>query len=195
MAGGNSTDDSRANTMMITWVTIFWLVLALIVMTVLAMGWLKRLTLWELLCGMGTTQKTFLERKVTIQFPEEELPRSPRHRGMLALRRYPNGEERCIACKLCEAVCPALAITIEAEPREDDQTRRTKRFDIDMFKCINCGLCEEACPVDSIVLTPAIHYTPTERGQNILTKEKLLTVGDQYEKQLAADRDEDREFR
>jgi NADH-quinone oxidoreductase subunit I len=181
--------------MTMMWDTIFWVVLALLVIFVGAMGWLKRLTLWELLQGMGTTQKTFLERKVTVQFPEEELPRSPRHRGMLALRRYPNGEERCIACKLCEAVCPALAITIEAEPREDDQTRRTKRFDIDMFKCINCGLCEEACPVDSIVLTPAIHYTPTERGQNILTKEKLLTIGDQYEKQLAADRDEDKDFR
>ena len=181
--------------MTMMWDTIFWVVLALLVIFVGAMGWLKRLTLWELLKGMGTTQKTFLERKVTVQFPEEELPRSPRHRGMLALRRYPNGEERCIACKLCEAVCPALAITIEAEPREDDQTRRTKRFDIDMFKCINCGLCEEACPVDSIVLTPAIHYAPTERGQNILTKEKLLTIGDQYEKQLAADRDEDKDFR
>ena len=178
-----------------TWTVILVAVLVVTAIFVLRFGLLQRLTLWELLKGMGTTQKALTQKKVTIQFPEEELPRSPRHRGMLALRRYPNGEERCIACKLCEAVCPALAITIEAEPREDDGSRRTKRFDIDMFKCINCGLCEEACPVDSIVLTPAIHYAPTERGQNILTKDKLLSIGDLYEKQLAMDRYEDKDYR
>ncbi len=171
-------------------VLLLFLLLALIVY----FGWLKRLFLLELLQGMGLTFSYFVKQKSTIQFPEESLPRSARHRGMLALRRYPNGEERCIACKLCEATCPALAITIESEQR-DDGTRRTTRFDIDMFKCINCGLCEEACPVDSIVLTPEIHYTVTERGQNILTKDKLLAIGSKYEPQLAKDRAEDSPYR
>ncbi|MEC8064401.1 MAG: NADH-quinone oxidoreductase subunit NuoI [Pseudomonadota bacterium] len=179
---------------------MIWQIALVVVITatiaiIIYYGLAKRITLWELLQGMRTTQNYLTQKKVTVQFPEEELPRSPRHRGMLALRRYPNGEERCIACKLCEAVCPALAITIEAEPREDDGSRRTKRFDIDMFKCINCGLCEESCPVDSIVLTPAIHYTPTERGQNILTKDKLLAIGDLYEEQLAQDRYADKDYR
>lgn len=150
--------------------------------------------LLELLAGLKVTGLYFFKKKFTVQFPEEKTPTSVRFRGLLALRRYPNGEERCIACKLCEAVCPALAITIESEPREDG-SRRTTRYDIDMFKCINCGLCEESCPVDSIVVTPIQHYHIAERGQNIMTKEKLLAVGDLLEKKLAADREADKEWR
>lgn len=156
--------------------------------------YIRSFTLIDLLQGLKVTGKYFFKKKITIQFPEEHTPLSPRFRGLLALRRYPNGEERCIACKLCEAVCPALAITIESEPR-DDGSRRTTRYDIDMFKCINCGLCEESCPVDSIVVTPIHHYHMSERGQNIMTKEKLLAVGDLMEKQLAADRARDEKYR
>lgn len=156
--------------------------------------YIRSFLLLELLSGLKLTGKYFFKKKITVQFPEEHTPLSPRFRGLLALRRYPNGEERCIACKLCEAVCPALAITIESEPREDG-SRRTTRYDIDMFKCINCGLCEESCPVDSIVVTPIHHYHISERGQNIMTKEKLLAVGDLMEKKLAADRDADKEWR
>jgi NADH-quinone oxidoreductase subunit I len=156
--------------------------------------YLKTFSLWELLNGLYLTGKYFFKKKITVQFPEEHTPVSPRFRGLLALRRYPNGEERCIACKLCEAVCPALAITIESEPREDG-SRRTTRYDIDVFKCINCGLCEESCPVDSIVVTPIQHYHFTERGQNILTKEKLLAIGDLMEEQIAAARDADAPYR
>lgn len=148
----------------------------------------------ELLAGLKVTGKYFFKTKTTIQFPEEHTPISPRFRGLLALRRYPNGEERCIACKLCEAVCPALAITIESEPRADG-SRRTTRYDIDVFKCINCGLCEESCPVDSIVVTPVQHYHVQKRGQNIMTKEKLLALGDLMEEQLAADRAQDQKYR
>lgn len=156
---------------------------------------IKRFTLWELFVGLSVTLRYFFKRKTTIQYPEEETPISPRFRGMLALRRYPNGEERCIACKLCEAVCPALAIKIEAGPRKKDGSRRTTRYDVDVFKCINCGLCEESCPVDSIVLTNEMHYHIEERGDNIFTKEKLLMIGDIYEKQLAKDRSIDKEYR
>lgn len=155
---------------------------------------LKTFTLWELFHGLAVTGRYFFKKKITVQYPEEETPSSHRFRGMLALRRYPNGEERCIACKLCETVCPACAITIEAEPRADG-TRRTTRFDIDAFKCINCGFCEEACPVDSIVLTPEMHYHIAERGDNILTKDKLLMVGEIYEEQLAKDRALDEKYR
>jgi NADH-quinone oxidoreductase subunit I len=156
--------------------------------------YIRSFLLLELLAGLSVTGKYFFKKKFTVQFPEESTPLSPRFRGLLALRRYPNGEERCIACKLCEAVCPALAITIDSEERADG-TRRTKRYDIDMFKCINCGLCEESCPVDSIVVTPIHHYHISERGQNIMTKEKLLAVGDLMEKQLAADRAADKDAR
>lgn len=154
----------------------------------------KNFSLWDLLVGLGLTGRYFFKRKVTIQYPEEKTPMSPRFRGIHALRRYPNGEERCIACKLCEAVCPALAITIDAEPREDG-SRRTTLYDIDLFKCVYCGLCEEACPVDAIVLTRNHDYHFEKRGENILTKEKLLAIGDKYEEQIAADRAEDEKYR
>lgn len=156
--------------------------------------YVRSFLLIELLSGLKLTGKYFFKKKITVQFPEESTPISPRFRGLLALRRYPNGEERCIACKLCEAVCPALAITIESDER-DDGSRRTTRYDIDMFKCINCGLCEESCPVDSIVVTPIHHYHISERGQNIMTKEKLLAVGDMMEPRLAADRTADEKYR
>lgn len=157
--------------------------------------WCKSFTLWELLKGLGVTFVYFLQRKDTIQFPEVKTPLSPRFRGLHALRRYPNGEERCIACKLCEAVCPALAISIEAAPREGDGQRRTTRYDIDLFKCIYCGFCEESCPVDSIVETNLNHYHFEYRGENIMTKEKLLAVGDQYEAQIANARQADGDYR
>ncbi len=156
--------------------------------------YLRSYLLTDLFRGLIVTGRYFFKKKITVQFPEEKTPTSHRFRGMLALRRYPNGEERCIACKLCEAVCPALAITIESEQREDG-SRRTTRYDIDAFKCISCGLCEESCPVDSIVVTPIQHVHMTERGQNILTKEKLLAIGDLLEEKLAADRAKDAPYR
>jgi len=156
--------------------------------------YVKSFSLWDLLTGMRVTGKYFWKKKVTIQFPDEKTPTSPRFRGVHALRRYPNGEERCIACKLCEAVCPALAITIDSEPRADG-SRRTTLYEIDMFKCIYCGFCEEACPVDSIVLTDMADYHMEARGENIMTKEKLLAIGDKYEAQIAKDREEDASYR
>ncbi len=155
---------------------------------------LSSLMLVELLKGMKLTGRYFFSRKITVQFPEERTPISPRFRGLHALRRYPNGEERCIACKLCEAVCPAMAITIESEQR-DDGTRRTTRYDIDLTKCIFCGMCEESCPVDSIVETRVFDYHGEQRGDLLYTKEMLLAVGDQYESQIAADRAQDAKFR
>jgi NADH-quinone oxidoreductase subunit I len=155
---------------------------------------IKSFSLIDLLTGMKVTGKYFWKKKITIQYPDEKTPTSPRFRGLHALRRYPNGEERCIACKLCEAVCPALAITIDSEPRADG-TRRTTLYEIDLFKCIYCGFCEEACPVDSIVLTDMADYHIEHRGQNIMTKETLLAIGDKYEAEIAKDREEDRGHR
>jgi NADH-quinone oxidoreductase subunit I len=150
--------------------------------------------LFELVRGMALTGRNLFARKVTVQFPEEKTPQSPRFRGLHALRRYPNGEERCIACKLCEAVCPALAITIESEQRADG-TRRTTRYDIDLTKCIFCGFCEESCPVDSIVETRILEYHGETRGDLLYTKEMLLAVGDRYEEQIARDRADDARYR
>jgi NADH-quinone oxidoreductase subunit I len=148
----------------------------------------------ELVNGLLLTGRHLFRRKITIQFPEEKTPMSPRFRGLHALRRYPNGEERCIACKLCEAVCPALAITIESEQRADG-TRRTTRYDIDLTKCIFCGLCEESCPVDSIVETHLLEYHGEKRGDLYYTKEMLLAVGDRYEEQIARARATDAAYR
>jgi NADH-quinone oxidoreductase subunit I len=150
--------------------------------------------LFELVKGMALTGRHLFARKITVQFPEEKTPQSPRFRGLHALRRYPNGEERCIACKLCEAVCPALAITIESEQREDG-TRRTTRYDIDLTKCIFCGFCEESCPVDSIVETRIFEYHGEKRGDLIYTKPMLLAIGDRYEDEIARDRGADAPYR
>jgi len=150
--------------------------------------------LFELVRGMQLTGRHLFARKITIQYPEEKTPQSPRFRGLHALRRYPNGEERCIACKLCEAVCPALAITIESEQRADG-TRRTTRYDIDLTKCIFCGFCEESCPVDSIVETRIFEYHGERRGDLLYTKEMLLAIGGRYEAQIAKDRTADAAYR
>jgi NADH-quinone oxidoreductase subunit I len=144
----------------------------------------RSLLLAELLGGMYVTFKYIFKPKVTINYPFEKGPISPRFKGEHALRRYPNGEERCIACKLCEAICPAQAITIEAEPREDG-SRRTTRYDIDMVKCIYCGLCEEACPVDAIVEGPNFEFAVETREELLYNKEKLLSNGDRWEPELA----------
>jgi NADH-quinone oxidoreductase subunit I len=152
------------------------------------------LMLRELLKGMALTGRYMFARKITVQFPEEKTPLSPRFRGLHALRSYPNGEERCIACKLCEAVCPAMAITIESEERADG-TRRTTRYDIDLTKCIFCGFCEESCPVDSIVETNILEYHGEKRGDLYFTKEMLLAVGTKYEAEIAADRAKDAAYR
>jgi len=148
----------------------------------------------ELVRGMALTGRHFFARKITVQFPEEKTPQSGRFRGLHAQRRYPNGEERCIACKLCEAVCPAMAIKIESEQR-DDGTRRTTVYDIDLTKCIFCGFCEEACPVDAIVETRILEYHGEKRGDLYYTKDMLLAVGDKYEEQIAKDRAEDARYR
>jgi len=150
--------------------------------------------LLELWRGLFLTGRHMFARKVTVQFPEEKTPLSPRFRGLHALRRYPNGEERCIACKLCEAVCPALAITIESEQRADG-TRRTTRYDIDLVKCIYCGFCEESCPVDSIVETDIHEFHFESREETVYTKAMLLAIGDKYEARIAAARTADSPYR
>ena len=154
----------------------------------------RNLLLAELLSGLALTFRYMFRPKVTLNYPYEKGPLSPRFRGEHALRRYPNGEERCIACKLCEAVCPALAITIDSEKRADG-TRRTTRYDIDLFKCIFCGFCEESCPVDSIVETHIHEYHFDKRGQNIVTKPQLLAIGDRLEAEIAERRATDAAFR
>jgi NADH-quinone oxidoreductase subunit I len=156
--------------------------------------YLQSFVFWELLKGLSLTGRHLFRHKVTIRYPEEKTPQSPRFRGLHALRRYPNGEERCIGCKLCEAVCPALAITIETEERNDG-TRRTTRYDIDLVKCIFCGFCEEACPVDAIVETRIYEYHGEKRGDLLMTKDRLLAVGDKVEDEIAADRMSDARFR
>ena len=152
------------------------------------------LLLKELLKGMSVTGRYMFARKITIQYPEEKTPMSFRFRGLHALRRYPNGEERCIACKLCEAVCPALAITIESAEREDG-SRRTTRYDIDLSKCIYCGFCQEACPVDAIVETRIFEYTGETREDLYYTKQMLLAVGDRCKDQIAEDCAADARYR
>jgi len=156
--------------------------------------YLKSLMLLELFKGLGVTLHYFFQPKFTINYPEEKTPKSNRFRGLHALRRYPNGEERCIACKLCEAVCPALAITIDSTQREDG-TRRTTRYDIDLFKCIYCGFCEESCPVDSIVETDVHEFHFERRGEHVVTKQQLLAIGDRFEESIAANRRQDAAYR
>ena len=154
----------------------------------------KSFMLWEIAKGMVLTGRYAFRRKITLEYPEEHTPLSPRFRGLHALRRYENGEERCIACKLCEAVCPAMAITIESTVR-DDGSRRTSRYDIDLTKCIFCGFCEESCPVDSIVETHILEYHGEKRGDLYFTKDMLLAVGDRYEKEIAAAKEADARYR
>lgn len=154
----------------------------------------KTFTLSELLSGLAMTGKHLFRRKITILYPEEKTPMSPRFRGLHAQRRYPSGEERCIACKLCEAICPAMAISIESDVRADG-SRRTKRYDIDLTKCIFCGFCEESCPVDAIVETHIHEYHGEKRGDLYFTKEMLLAVGDRFEPQIAAAREADAKYR
>lgn len=150
--------------------------------------------MWELLKGLGVTGRYLFARKFTIRYPEEKTPQSPRFRGLHVLRRYQNGEERCIACKLCEAVCPALAITIESELR-DDGSRRTTRYDIDLEKCIFCGFCQEACPVDAIVESSIYEFHGKQSGDLLMTKDLLLAVGDSWKKKVDRNLAKDAKFR
>jgi NADH-quinone oxidoreductase subunit I len=153
-----------------------------------------RFLLAEILHGLRLTFSYMFKPKATLNYPYEKGPLSPRFRGEHALRRYPNGEERCIACKLCEAICPALAITIEAEPR-DDGSRRTTRYDIDMTKCIYCGFCQEACPVDAIVEGPNFEFAAETREELFYNKDKLLANGDRWEAEIAANLAADAPYR
>ncbi|HJL65441.1 MAG: NADH-quinone oxidoreductase subunit NuoI [Arenicellales bacterium] len=155
---------------------------------------LQTFLLLELVKGLALTGRYFFKPKFTIQYPEERTPMSPRFRGLHAQRRYSNGEERCIACKLCEAACPALAITIDVTER-DDGSRRTERYDIDLFKCIYCGFCEEACPVDAIVLTEVCEYHFEERGTNVITKTELLALGEKHKTRIDLNQKADAPYR
>lgn len=157
-------------------------------------NYLKSLMLLEFLQGLWLTLVYMFKPKYNVNYPFEKFPQSARFRGLHALRRYPNGEERCIACKLCEAVCPALAITIDSDVRDDGQ-RRTTRYDIDLFKCIFCGFCEESCPVDSIVETHIHEYHFENRGENIVNKAQLLAIGDRFETEIAERRGADAAYR
>lgn len=156
--------------------------------------YLRAFTLSELVRGLAVTGRHLFARKVTVQYPEEKTPQSPRFRGLHALRRYSNGEERCIGCKLCEAVCPAVCITIDSYERPDG-TRRTSLYDIDLFKCIYCGFCEEACPVDAVVLTRTYEFHYEKRDDQVVHKQELLALGDRLEQEIAADRARDAHFR
>ncbi len=157
-------------------------------------SWYRAFTLTEMRKGMGITAKEMIKDGVTVQYPEEKTPISPRFRGIHALMKYDNGEERCIACKLCEAVCPASAITIESEQRADD-TRRTTRYDIDLFKCIFCGFCEEACPVDAIVETQMFEYAFDSREGSVLTKTQLLQIGEKHKERITNQKLADRKYK
>ena len=156
--------------------------------------WIESFFLIELMKGLMVTLRYAFSPKITTQYPEEKIPKSVRFRGKHALRRYESGEERCIGCKLCEAVCPALAITIETEPREDG-TRGTTRYDIDLFKCVYCGLCEEACPTDAIVQTDIDAYHFEKKGQQIMTKADLLALGEEKEADIKEMKSHDAEYR
>ncbi len=158
------------------------------------MSFLNRFILAEIACGLALTMRYMFKPRVTINYPHEKAPLSSRFRGEHALRRYANGEERCIACKLCEAVCPAQAITIEAEPRADG-SRRTTRYDIDMTKCIYCGLCQEACPVDAIVEGPNFEFATETRAELMYNKAKLLDNGDRWEPLIAANLEREAPYR
>lgn len=156
--------------------------------------WFRSFILYEILIGLYTTLKYMFKKKVTLNYPFEKGPLSPRFRGEHALRRYPNGEERCIACKLCEAICPAQAITIEAEERADG-SRRTTRYDIDMTKCIYCGLCQEACPVDAIVEGPNFEFSTETHEELLYDKERLLRNGEAFERALSSNIKADAKYR
>ena len=152
---------------------------------------IKSLFFLEILKGLKITGRKLSKKAITIQYPEEKTPLSSRFRGLHALRKYPNGEERCIGCKLCEAVCPALAISMDTEVRSDN-TRRTTKYEIDLFKCIYCGFCEEACPVDAIVETSIFEYHFERRKDSVMNKTDLLKIGDMYEKEELKDREKNK---